>query len=394
MFYLLIISLLLSPTLTIRFSIGGIPANILMVWILLLWLIFGINLVFKKQLSAFFKFVAKTDKKTLIPLLLFIFAGLLSVFIGGPDQKKLGQFIVLFLQPISLFFIGKFIFQQDPRAKTWFIYSLYFFLAAAGIYAIIQYFTLYGLPSYYWGNSIESKRAVSFFGHPDFYALFSAPLLAFLLPDVLALGVKSKKLIVKGLLWTIAATGLFLSLSRAGWFGLTAAVIIYAIVSKNKLVRRLIAAAAIVVIVIVAIVPNWRYRLITPFYGEKSASSRAQLWGYGITAIKQSPILGLGLNGFSKQWSALNTDPAQNSANFPHNIFLDLWVDLGLLGLISFVWLCVIYIKKSIINRSNESYFFPISLFLITLLLQGQFDNPYFRNDLAIVFWLILSLTI
>jgi hypothetical protein len=44
-------------------------------------------------------------------------------------------------------------------------------------------------------------------------------------------------------------------------------------------------------------------------------------------------------------------------------------------------------------NRSN-AIGFGIALFLIAILTQGQIDNPYFKNDLALVFWIVLSLII
>ena len=42
--------------------------------------------------------------------------------------------------------------------------------------------------------------------------------------------------------------------------------------------------------------------------------------------------------------------------------------------------------------RGNDIIKLSLALFLIALLVQGQIDNPYFKNDLAMVFWLVLSL--
>jgi hypothetical protein len=458
---LIILTILLTPTFTLTFHSGPFPTNILMVWVGIVWIIFVVQLFLKKQFAAFLNFLKKLDKKIIIATGLFFLAGLLSLFVKGFDSKKLGQFIVLFLEPISLFFIAGFVFRESPKAKTWLLYAFYIFLGAAGIYALLQYFTLIGLPNIYWGNSVEPKRATSFFGHPDFYALFSAPLLVFLLPDLFdglftgkfgrvsstpslpsrpsaadlfdktqgrpeqsrtgerrdtsiqaypelveELGIVQKKnkflQLCKLILWIFGAIGLLLSLSRAGWLGLAAGVAIYTVVAGNKNIKRLIATGAVISILIVAWIPNLRYRIIGPFYGEKSANSRVSLWQTGWKGIEQSPIFGLGLNGFSNNWSTLNTNPTLDSHNFPHNIFLDMWVDLGLLGLFSFVFLCGIYIYRELrafrsnfpLNNFTTLNSLAISLFLLTLLIQGQFDNPYFRNDLAILFWILLSIGI
>jgi O-antigen ligase len=422
---LAILTLLLAPTYALRFNFLGKPTNFLMLWVFLFWLIFAFYILYKKQLAEFFSFIKKEDKKILILTALFSLAGLISLFIKGFDQKKLGQFIVLFLQPISLFFIYRYIIFKHPKTKNLLLVTCYYFLAAMGLYAIFQYFTLIGVPQEFWGNSVEPKRAVAFFGHPNFYALFSAPLLALLIPDLFS-NLKAKIINLKSILWVIGTVGLFLSMSRAGWLGLAAAVLIYLIVAADKKIRKIVFGAAITILIIISCIPNFRYRLMLPFYGEKSTVSRFSLWHTGIKGIKESPIFGLGLNGFSNQWNTLNTDPNLDTHNFPHNIFLDLWVETGILGLLSLVGLIGIYLyrgfkkyvipselneprnplsvqnakdKESLSSSSDalavgrgDIIKLGISLFLICFLVQGQLDNPYFKNDLALVFWMILAL--
>jgi O-antigen ligase len=373
-----------------------------MLWVFLFWIIFGAWLVIKKQLLLFLTAVKNSNRTILVLVGLFFLSGVMSLFVGSIDRAKLGQFIVLFLQPIPTFFITGYIFKQNPKSKDFLLFTFYFLLGIAGLYAIIQYFTLLGLPPAWWGNSIEPKRALSFFVHPNFYALWSAPLLAFLIPDV-ALNLKSKILNFKSIAWLIGAIGLLLSLSRSGWLGLAAAIVVYLIVAADKKTRKIIFAGAVIALAIVAYYPNLRYRILLPFYGEKSADSRVELWTDGLRAVKESPILGLGLTGFAKQYGQLNTDPTLDTHNFPHNIFLNFWVETGLLGLITFLWLISLHIYRGLravfppqeMGRGRgevDLISLSISLFLIALLFQGLVDNPYFKNDLALVFWIILAL--
>lgn len=393
MSFLLALTFFLAPTYVLRFKLLGLPANFLMLWIFLVWIIFAVWLVRKKQLAMFVDACKNIDKKILWLTGLFFLAGVLSLFIGGIDRAKLGQFIVLFLQPISLFFIANFIFQQNPKSKPYLLTTIYCLLALAGLYAVLQYFTLLGLPPLWWGNSVEPKRALSFFVHPNFYALWSAPLLALLIPDVTQ-AVKSQMSKVKCFKifsWLLGALGLLLSLSRSGWLGLGIAMLVYFIVAADKKIRLTMITGVILVAAIIVYYPNLRYRVLLPFYGEKSASSRIELWHDGLTAVKQSPIFGLGLTGFAKEYSSLNTDPSLDTHNFPHNIFLDLWVETGLIGLISLIGLIGLYIYRGLKNR-QDLFKFSVTLFLIALVSQGLIDNPYLKNDLALVFWIILSL--
>jgi hypothetical protein len=153
-----------------------------MVWIFLIWLIFFIYIFTTNQISKFYIFIRSSNLSWLVGL--FFLSGIISLFVFGLNQKSLGQLLVLFIQPISLFFIFKFIFEKNPNSKRFIPYTLYLILCISGLYAIIQYFTGFNLPLLFQGNDVETRRAVSFFTHSNFYALFTAPLLAFLIPDL------------------------------------------------------------------------------------------------------------------------------------------------------------------------------------------------------------------
>lgn len=385
--FLLPIILLLTPLYVVKFSLLGLPTDALMVGCFVLSLPLILWLIIKKLFPVLARPSQNRELIILVSTAVFFLSGLLSLFINGLDRPKLGQFIVLFFEPVLIFILGRAYFFKRPNSKNIFINTCYVLLGIAGFYGLLQYFTLLGLPPAWWGNTNEPKRALSFFIHPNFYALWSAPLLALLIPDVTK-NVKKAKAVA----WIIGAAGLFLSLSRAGWMGLGFSILIYLIAAADKKIKKLVFITFIFCAIIVFATPNLRYRIILPFYGEKSAVSRFSLWQTGIEGIKKSPVLGLGLNGFSRNWQTLNTDKNLSEAhNFPHNIFLDLWVETGILGLISFLILVFTFIYNGLKNR-RDFFALGVSLFLICLLIQGQIDNPYFKNDLAMVFWLVLTL--
>lgn len=400
----LLLTLLLAPTYLIRFSVGPASTDLLMLWVVLVWLITAFILTTKKLWGGFLSNIKSADKKILVPAVLFFGSGVIGLLTGGLNPKNLGQFLVLYLQPISLFFIFGFWPGLNKNYKA-LSAALYLVVGLAGVYALVQYFTLVGLPVAYHGNMAEIKRATSFFGHPNFYALFAAPLLAFLLPD---LGLKIKNPKDQGFFiasWAIGALGLLLSLSRSGWLGLGAAIAVYLFIAADKKIKRLAAGAAILALVLIILSPTIRSRITQPFSGERSAGSRVELWQAGWNGIKQSPVFGLGFTGFADKYKTLISDQTLDTHNYPHNIFLNFWVTTGLLGLISITWLLAIIIYRGLRSekptiKKTEPWLSPqtitisIALFLITILLQGQIDNPYLKNDLAMVFWLIMSLAI
>jgi O-antigen ligase len=408
--YLLSITLLLAPTYAIRFSLFGLPVNVLMVWVFVLWVIFACWVVATGRLTDLAHWLrSEVRRPEALLAFLFLLAGIISLFVGGLSQEKLGQFIVLFMQPIGTFLIIRYLYSignwkleiGDSLTR-----AALFFVAISGIYAVIQYFTLLGVPAAWWGNSEEPKRAVAFFLHPNFYALFITPLLAFLVPVVsrqwLVVSTKTESdglvnrqsLIVNRWLsaaaWLLGAIGLLLSLSRGGWLGLAAAVGVYLLIAGNrKLIKSALIGVIVIVIVIIS-VPNFRYRLLLPFRGEKSSVARFSLWDTGWKMVKDDPVSGKGLLGFSNNWYTYNTDPGLQHYPAPHNIALNFWVDTGLLGLSSFFALLVLAIWRGIKNK-YDAVRLGLALACIAIIIHGLIDIPYFKNDLALLFWMVFA---
>lgn len=392
MIYLAALSLLFAPTYAIRFEVYGLPTNLLMLWLFLVDVILIVKL-FSNKLKVEF---TALQKKLLFFSGVFFLSGVISVFVGGFSLPKLALFIVLFFQPLLWFFYFS-IHKPNEREKQNLVITAFISAGILGLVAIFQYFTLYSLPESYWGNSVEPKRALSLFSHPNFYALFIAPLLAFLLPHALTnkselnlfnFKINSK---TKVLFWVIGLVGLICSLSRSGWLGLAAAIGLYTLIAADAKIRKFILGAALILSLVIIFTPNLRYRFLLPFYGEKSAVSRLSLWQTGVKGIKESPIFGLGLKGFAIKWDSLNTDPNLNEKhNLPHNLFLNLWVETGLMGIISFLGVLItgLYIG---FKEKNDPYKLGVLLFMTAFLIQGQIDNPYFKNDLALIFWLVLA---
>jgi O-antigen ligase len=394
--YILALTFLLAPTYVIRFNLWGVPANVLMIWLGIVWVIFAAWLIKNRQVKDFFDSISKIDKKLMISLGLLFLAASVSLFVNGIDKAKLGQYIVLFVQPLSIFFIARFLYSKVPASREILLYSFYIFLFVIGVYAVVQYSTLIGLPRGWWGNSIEPKRALTFFAHPDFFALFITPVLAFLIPDTAARLAQLKKSalnIILPLCWLGGLVGLIYSLSRGGWIGFLAAAAMFVLISANK--KYLIGAAAVVIAAsaFVYYIPNFRYRVILPFYGQRSAFARLTVWDAGLRMVKDSPILGKGLNGYSNNWESYTSDSTLEHHNYPHQIFLAFWVDTGLLGLLGFIGVCLYGFIYGLKNKANN-YAFGVLLFLVAILVHGLVDNPYFKNDLALVFWLIYAFLI
>ncbi len=100
---------------------------------------------------------------------------------------------------------------------------------------------------------------------------------------------------------------------------------------------------------------------------------------------------------------------------YPHNIILNLWVELGLAGVLLFIWIVAktLFLISNFQSRKGPevptglygfpiSKQFPISNFqflnigllgaIIVIVVHGIVDVPYFKNDLAVMFWVLLAM--
>ncbi len=78
---------------------------------------------------------------------------------------------------------------------------------------------------------------------------------------------------------------------------------------------------------------------------------------------------------------------------------LNFWSEIGLLGLFAFAWLIFAFFRTTFPSLKiregrvgYESITIAATAAMITLLVHGLVDVPYFKNDLAILFWVIYAL--
>jgi O-antigen ligase len=83
---------------------------------------------------------------------------------------------------------------------------------------------------------------------------------------------------------------------------------------------------------------------------------------------------------------------------YPHNIFLNFWVELGFLGLLLFLWIILKFIYKSFLeifmlnDPARRILAISLAATMFGVVVHGIVDVPYFKNDLSLLFWLIIAL--
>lgn len=210
------------------------------------------------------------------------------------------------------------------------------------------------------------SRAQSSFGNPILFGSY----LVIMLPLLFSLARNSDEERWRLLSWSLILLG-FINLiyteSRGAWLGLLAVII--AILTKprkptsakNKRMKNVEAknkAAAMVIIAAVfisilgylSIAPNSHFgqRLVSTFaFSEGSAATRIEIWKASLKMISDRPLFGYGLEEmgywFPLYKTAQHVSLAPNSmADRAHNDLLQVAVDIGLPGLLLYLWMFII----------------------------------------------------
>jgi O-antigen ligase len=141
----------------------------------------------------------------------------------------------------------------------------------------------------------------------------------------------------------------------------------------------------------------------------RSGLIRLNMWGETVEMLRTHPILGAGLAGYQTAVEPYHILSWAEIYLYPHNLFLNFWTETGLLGLVGFLWLVVLFFKLGIeklignwkleignleLTKTKKNMAVVLLASMCIILVHGLVDVPYFKNDLAVVFWLLLGLVI
>lgn len=139
-----------------------------------------------------------------------------------------------------------------------------------------------------------------------------------------------------------------------------------------------------------------KYQSFLDFDARTSSSVRIEVYRVALGLIESHPVVGIGLGQFQVQY-ALNAPTILEQAPYewvmlhPHNLVLAFWLNTGLFGLLAMAWLLgLLFFGK----RSTNSLRLVGLAMLVTILTHGLFDVPFFKNDLAYLWWLVVGLTL
>jgi O-antigen ligase len=270
-------------------------------------------------------------------------------------------------------------------------------LAAAAV-------SLIGLYQYFFTDDViivEGVRRIhGVYGSPNNLGLFLGRIVPILAAVALFGGSLRRRAIYCALGLPVVLC-LYLTYSRGAWLlGLPAAFIFLGLM-RGK--RALLISLLVILVIALSLLPLIGTERLASLFNTQSGTTflRLKLWQGSLNMIRDHPLFGVGLDNFLYQYRTRYVLPEaweELDLSHPHNIVLDYWTRLGILGVIAIGWLQFAFFRKALRlhrqlgNRDLKALLLGLMASMVDLLAHGLIDNSYFLVDLAFVFCLTLGI--
>lgn len=382
---------------------------------LMLW---GFNVLKKEE----FKIISNPLN---IPVFSFIIICVLSLIWSNNPFVSLKELPLFLAGPLLYFVIVNNIYNEQQINRI--IGAVIITGTLFGIYGILQY---NGIDFSFWIGNYGRGKVFGLFGNAGYFAEY----LILPLPITISLFLVSKNKMIKGLLLVgilTMATTIALTFTRTPYLSLVISFIfmllLFVISQGERLFKEnkklfIIISLAIIIIIALIVVPNPLNKPGTIISKIKERTSVTQLtqsysikrriatWKFTVLMIKDRPLLGSGIGSFkynSLRYQAKFFDQGDNRALYPygiadktHNEYLQLWVELGIIGLIIFIWLIFAYFNYGlkILKREKDRYKQGVIIGLMgsvmAFLIDSIFWFPLHHSFTSFLFWLCLGLLV
>jgi O-antigen ligase len=249
--------------------------------------------------------------------------------------------------------------------------------------------------------AVEGVRRIrGVYGSPNNLSLFLGRVVP-ILASVSLFGSVGKRRFLYAMAGIPIIVCLFLTFSRGAWLlGLPFALLFIGLMRGRKAAFFSIAGVVLIALSLIPLFGTERFSSL--LYTEGGTTFlRIKLWQGTLNMIRDHPLLGVGLDNFLYQYRTRYVLPEaweELDLSHPHNILLDYWTRLGVLGVAALVWLEVAFFKKGLRLYRRFAYHDLGTLILglmasmVNFLAHGLVDNSYFLVDLAFIFCLTLGI--
>ena len=331
---------------------------------------------------------------------LYLLLAFFSIFYSAFPAQSARGFFGKALQGVAIYFVAHNFFIKN---KDRIIYINVALIIAAMIVAIDGLFQYKFGWDFIRGDKLDvffeasdtliTRRITASMKYPNDLGIY----LAYVISIMTAMFFIVKKILKKtALLFSIIASMscLLFTYSRSAWLSLFTSFLILAFITKKKLFALII--IALLIFICVMPVTSTILRDIKPgVIFDESMRDRLDYTRDALTLISRNVIFGNGINTYN---SLIETLPsARERQAYAHNCYLQMWAEIGILGLIVFLsFLAMLLIKSFRFIKDNTAGPLPKQNLLLAmgtfggvlmLSISFLFDTHFYNTNLSILFW-------
>ena len=405
------------PMYLVRLVVFGVPTTILelMVYLLfIMWLIRELRIKNQESwVTCSQRFVIR-NSSFIIPIILIIIGVSLATIFSSDLRTSAGIWKAWFIDPLLFFIVVVTVIKNLSQVRK-VLCSLFLSGTVVSIISLIYLIQ---------GKLDPVGRLQAFFNSPNYLAMYLAPVLIIgfgylsshfprspSLPRLTRVkagalaqgptlapprqargpcplscgGSQFKSLLAAFILLFVI---LFFTKSFGAWFGIIAAVCFGLLLYLFKLRKTRLALIILCLGLVIVLVLG--YFALTQ--RESSLDARLVIWQKAWQVFKTHPVLGIGPGTFGNH---LPSYPEWGVPQ-PHNLYLAFLLQAGILGFVGFVWLLIWFFKNGVKLLTARCSLFAVILMstMVCILIHGLFDTTYWKNDLSVIFWIIVALMV
>lgn len=360
------------PVYLIRFNFLGVPTNALEILILTMFLIWVLEKKnwpdIKEKFLSYGGYIIFTG---------LIFMGLIiSVLANGNYRIDLGVIKGWFFISILFLIVASSILGQDKIKNVF--KTLYFSAFFTSSMALIYLFL---------GQLTYDGRLEAFFNSPNYLAMYLAP-------GVIIGAINRKILKLKSNLFLFSLAVILIAFwetfSYAAWIAAASSIILVFIFKKEFYFKKISLVGLLVVLFILQL-NTVKFNNLFNLNRRSSLASRVMIWKASEKILRDNWVLGIGPGNFQEKYLEYQKyfpPYLEWAVPHPHNLYLAFWLYSGVIGLIGFLGLVFLWFKEAFKKRRKDELIYLAFGIMFYILIHGLVDTTYFKNDLAVIFWL------
>lgn len=356
--------------------------------------VFSILAIISYLLRKFVSFKALPKTPLNLPLFIYLFICIISIFMSSNPKISTRTFFSKTLQDVAFFFVVAETLSSKRRLKN--ILSILFLSSLVlGIDGLYQYFTR---KDFLRNRPLTFSRIYASFVTANAFGCYLTMVIPFLISRFFSkFRIKVFRFIYFAL-FILLFICLLLTASRGAWLAFLTSGLFMSIWLRGLNVFLIV--LGIFVLITHIFYPSFvKEKLIKFFvFSDTSSIERKFIWQTGWKMFVSRPLIGVGLGTFMFNFKKFIANDYKYAASYAHNCYLQMASEIGLIGLAAFLLILASFFHSGIkaLNTHEKKFSWYVLLASLAAIsgycVHMAVDTILYSLDLGMLFWLVLGI--